>query len=155
MKRILLTLTAFGLVGAALSLSATAASPSSAKLLIRHQVHGCHSWSLNGGTYQASQTVKLKPSGTVLITNTDLMPHFLIKLSGGAVVEKLVNPGNESVGKLKAPYGAGVMPHMTSTLKVTFPKAGIYTFRTKTGADYTKLETTGRDNRLTLKVIVG
>jgi hypothetical protein len=155
MKRTVFAVTALGLLAAALSLSAAAANPASAKLQVRHQVRGCHSWSLNGGTYQASQTVKLKPGGSVLITNGDMMPHFLIKLSGGAVAEKLVNPGNESVGKLKAPYAAGVMPHMSSTLKVTFPKAGIYTFRTKTGADYTKLETTGKDNILMLKVIVG
>src|SRR5262245_47575206 len=155
MRRTLLTFLALGLVGAALSVSAVAANPASAKLVIRHEVKGCHTWSLNGGPYQAAQTVKLKPGGSVQITNTDMMPHFLIKLSGGAVAMKLVSPGNESLGKLKAPYAAGVMPHMTSVLKVVFPKAGVYTFRTKTGADYTKLKTIGPDNRLTLMVIVG
>ena len=156
MKRTLLTCIALGaLAAAALSLSAAAASPTSAKLLIRHDMKGCHSWSLNGGTFQASQTLQLKPGGSVLITNTDMMPHFLIKLSGGAVTMKLVDPGNVTIGKIKPPYAAGVMPHMSSMLTVTFPKAGVYTFRTKTGADYMKLKTIGPDNRLTLKVVVG
>jgi plastocyanin len=154
MRRILALVT-LGLVGAALSLSASAANPAGAKLLIRHQVKGCHTWSLNGAAFQAAQTVKLKPGGSVLITNNDMMPHFLIKLSGAVVTEKLVKVGNATMGKLQAPYDTGVMPHLGSILKVTFPTAGIYTFRTKTGADFMMLKTVGKDNRLTLKVIVG
>ena len=156
MKRTLLALTALGALTAALTLSAAASNPTSATLEIHHKVKGCHVWSLNGGAFGVSQTAKLKPGGSVLITDNDLMPHKLIKLSGGAVAMKLVAPGNASVGALKPPYAAGEMPHMSAVLKVTFPKAGVYTFKTVSGEDYTpNVKTVGEDNVLKLKVAVG
>ena len=133
----------------------TAAAAGSATLLIHHQLKGCHSWSLNGNKFQVSQTVHLAKGGTVTIVNQDLMSHQLIKLSGGPVVMQLVSVGNPSVGKLKAPYAPGLMPHMSATLKVGFAKPGTYTFTTKEGDDYMAgVKTIGNDNILKLKVIV-
>ena len=67
------------------------------------------------------------------------MPHKLVKLSGKAVT---------FVGKPN-------MRHMSATLRVTFPKAGVYTFKTKAGEDYMSgVKTIGEDNVLRLKVRV-
>jgi hypothetical protein len=111
---------------------------------------------LNGGKAKVSQTVRLKAGGSLTITDTDVMPHQLTKLTGGPVVLRLVSAGNPSVGTLKAPYAIGVMPHMSAVLKVVFAKGGVYTFTSKAGDDYKGLvvKTVGEDNVLKLKVIV-
>jgi hypothetical protein len=154
MKRTILGLSAIFAVVGAISVSVAAAS-GSATLVVQHQVKGCHAWSLNGGKLAVSQTVHLNKGASLTVTNTDLMSHQLIKLSGGPVVIKLTNAGNPSVGKLKAPYALGLMPHMTSSLKVSFAKSGTYTFTTKEGEDYMPgVKTVGNDNSLKLKVIV-
>jgi hypothetical protein len=44
---------------------------------------------------------------------------------------------------------------MSATLRVTFPKAGVYTFTTKVGEDYMSgVKTIGEDNVLRLTVVV-
>ena len=154
MKRTLLLLLAAA-VALTLSLSASAASSPSAKLLIHHQLRGCHSWSLNGNKFQVSQTISLKRDGFLTVTNSDVMSHQLIKLSGSSVAMSLVNAGASATGKLKPPYAAGLMPHMGSVLRVSFAKAGLYTFTTKEGADYfPNVKTLGPDNVLKLRVVV-
>jgi hypothetical protein len=60
MKRILVLMAA--LAGLVL-VAASAAAPRSPTLVIRHQLHGCHSWSLNGGTAKVDQTVHLAKAG--------------------------------------------------------------------------------------------
>lgn len=155
MKRTILGLVAgLALVGAvSVGSAATSGSPT---LTIQHQVKGCHSWSLNGGKVHVSQIVRLKAGGSLTITNTDVMPHQLMKRTGGPVVIRLVNQGNLSIGTLKTPYAVGLMPHMSAVLKLVFAKAGVYTFISKAGDDYKGLavKTTGEDNILKLKVIV-
>lgn len=147
------TAAVFGTAAALLPAAAGAASPG-ANLTIRHQVRGCHDWSLNGGKYGVKQVVKLSRGGALTITDNDLMPHLLIKLSGPAVTERLVKTGSLSMGKMKAPYATGLMPHMGATLSVKFTKAGTYTFRTKSLEDYMKIKTVGEDNILRLTVVV-
>jgi len=145
---------AVSLVLAAFSVSGATASSGPA-LVIHHQLKGCHAWSVNGGKFQVSQTVRLAHGGSLTILNTDVMSHQLLKLSGGSVAMQLVSPGVASTGKLKAPYAPGLMPHMSSLLKVGFTKKGVYTFTTKEGDDYVPGVTTiGNDNILKLKVIV-
>lgn len=155
MKRALFTTAAVAALAAVLGMSASAAAPRSTTLLIHHQVKGCHAWSLNGGTFKVSQTARLAPGGSLVITNTDVMPHQLVKLSGGTILMKLIRAGSAGSGNLKPPYPAGLMPHMGSALKVVFAKAGTYTLITKTGEDYIpNVKTVGEDNVLRLKVIV-
>jgi hypothetical protein len=154
MKRTILGLASLLVVGV-MGVGAAAAAAGSATLVIHHQLKGCHSWSLNGNKFQVSQTVHLAKGGTLTITNQDLMSHQLIKLSGGPVVIKLASPGMPMMGKLKPPYAMGLMPHSNATLKVSFAKAGTYTFTTKEGDDYMAgVKTVGNDNILKLKVIV-
>jgi hypothetical protein len=154
MKRTILGLV-FGLaVVGAISVSGAAAS-AGPTLLIQHQLKGCHSWSLNGGKLQVGQTIHLSRGGSLTVTNADVMSHQLIKLSGGPVLITLTKVGNASVGKLKPPYATGMMAHMKASLKVSFAKAGVYTFTTKEGNDYMAgIKTVGNDNILKLKVIV-
>ncbi|MDP9257551.1 MAG: hypothetical protein M3Q31_13475 [Actinomycetota bacterium] len=147
------TATALG-AAAALLPAAGLAAPGSASLVIRHQLRGCHEWSLNGGKYSATQAVKLSRGGSLMITDNDLMPHQLIVLSGSAVAERLIKPGNPTMGKMTAPYKAGLMPHLGATLRVTFNKPGVYKLRTKSLEDYVHLKTVGTDNVLRVTVVV-
>ena len=153
MKRTILALAAS--VAAVFAVGVGSAAAAAPTLTIQHQVKGCHNWSLNAGPLRVSQTVHLAKGGSLTITNSDVMPHQLIKLSGAPVVMKLTSIGNPSVGMMKAPYAPGMMAHMSAKLKVSFAKAGTYTFTTKAGEDYMKgVKTVGEDNVLKLKVIV-
>ena len=114
------------------------AAPRSASMLIRHQTHGCHSWSVNGGAFKATQTATLGVGGILTIKNTDVMPHTLVQLSGPRV-------------KLHTPS----MGHMSAVSTVTFRAPGVYVLGTKAGDDYMKgVKTTGEDNVLRLVVTV-
>ena len=155
MKRAIPVLAAAALA-AAFAASAFASPAVSNTLVVSHIVKGCHIWSLNGAKPAVNQTIKLHPGQALTIKNTDVMPHQLIKTGGSAVVMKLIKPGAASTGTLKAPYAAGMMPHMSSVLRVSFPKAGTYTLKTAAGEDYMDgVKTVGEDNVLKVKVVVG
>jgi plastocyanin len=128
------------LLAAALTAASVAsAAPGSASLVIRHQLHGCHSWSLNGAAFKPSQTLNLGVKGTLTFANNDVMSHRLVEKSGPAVQLK----------------GSATMGRIGATLKVTFPTAGTYVFTTKPGVDYMKgITTIGADNVLKLVVHV-
>jgi hypothetical protein len=120
--------------------AASAASTSSASIVIRHQVRGCHSWSVNGGPFKASQAIALKRGGWLTVRNNDVMPHKLVLTSGPAL--------------RIAPATLG---HMGTLVKVTFTRSGVYHFTTKAGEDYpamSGLKTIGEDNVLRLTVTV-
>jgi hypothetical protein len=154
-KRTLTTLAAFLPVAlATASLAAAAAAPRSAAVLIRHQTRGCHSWAVNGGPFNPSQTLKLAVNGSLTITNNDLMPQKLVETSGPSVRMQAV-PTPMGMG-LRAHFGAGMMAHMGAITKVTFPTAGVYVFTTKPGEDYMPgIKTIGEDNVLKLVVRAG
>jgi plastocyanin len=144
MKRLTITFSALAVAGlvAASAVAATqkGATPAkAASVLIRHQLHGCHAWSLNGGAFGASHSLTLKAGGVVTFTNNDVMPQRLVELSGRAVVYV----GNRALSK------PGAVVH------VTFTKPGRYVFGTKPGEDYMKgVKTIGEDNVLKLVVTV-
>jgi len=133
------TLSVLVVAGTSLLLAATATPQASTTLTIRHQLRGCHSWSLNGGAYKPAQAVTLTQGATLTIVNNDVMPHKLVKLSGPA---------------LTLPSSAN-MNHSAATTHVKFSKAGVYKFMTKAGEDYMKgVKTIGADNILRLRVTV-
>ena len=148
-----LALGATGILGVA---SAAGGSlPRSATIQIHHQTAGCHSWSVNGGPFKAAQSLKLARGAQVTITDNDVMSHQLVRLGGPRATYTLVNAGTPMMGTAKAPYASGLMPHMGATLRVTFAKKGVYTFKTTAGEDYMKgVKTTGEDNVLKLVVTV-
>ena len=135
--RLLLALTA-GV--AALTLTTPASSHESGPvLIIRHQMRGCHAWSLNGGPARASQTVWLKRGVHLGIGDNDVMPHRLVQLDGLRVA---------------LPEGA-TMKSLGAMIEIRFPQTGVYRFVTKAGDDYAKgVRTVGEDNVLKLRVIV-
>lgn len=90
MKRYPLWAAATLLAAVLLAPPSAAAPPGSASIIIRHQLRGCHTWSLNGGAYRAELDVRLAPGGTLTITNTDLMVQKLIRERGPAVRMKAV-----------------------------------------------------------------
>jgi len=135
MKR---TLIAAAFAALAVAATALAGSPT-VHVTIRHQVKGCHSWSVNGNAFKAAQAVKITRGSSIVFKNTDMMPHKLTQLSGPKLV----------LGK------AANMNKMSATFKLTFTKAGIYKLGTAAGEDYFKgIKTVGEDNVLRLTVRV-
>jgi hypothetical protein len=118
--------------------AATHDGPHAARLVIRHQPRGCHSWSLNGGPYSAAQVAHLEAGEAILVINLDVMPHRLLQVAGPKVRFR----------------GSRYLNGMSSAAEVVFPQAGVYRLTTRPGEDYRSgLETAGPDHRLTLKVI--
>jgi plastocyanin len=125
---------------ATLVLALTAQAGTSSTVTIRHQMRGCHTWSVNGGAYKASQAMRIRRGSSVTFTNNDVMPHTLIKTTGSAVTIRHAK-----------------MAHMGATAKVVFAHAGAYKFITKPGEDYPTMKgmkTIGEDNTLRLTVRV-
>jgi plastocyanin len=121
-----------------LTAGASASTPGHASLVIRHQTHGCHSWSLAGGAFKASQSVTLRRGSWLAVTNDDVMPHTLVLTSGPAV--RIAQP---------------TLRHMGASLRVTLTRPGVYHFTTKAGEDYMSgIKTIGNDNVLKLTVVV-
>ena len=58
-KRVVVPVLVLGMGAALLVPAIAAAAPSTASVTIRHQVRGCHSWSVNGGPFAASHPVTL------------------------------------------------------------------------------------------------
>jgi plastocyanin len=146
MKRFLIILTMLGIgtaLGAGFSSStsaATANTPRNVKVVIQHQMRGCHAWSVNGGAVAVSRSARLASGGSATFTDNDIMPHKLILTRGPAV--KFV--------------GTAAMNHIGASVKVVFTKAGTYRFTTKAGEDYKgmAMKTVGEDNVLHLTVTV-
>ena len=135
------TITAFAALAAALVLAAPASSHAGGPvLIIRHQMRGCHAWSLGvSGAAKVSQTVWLKQGVHLGIGNNDVMPHRLVQVAGPRV---------------SLPEGAS-MNSIGAMVEVRFPRAGVYRFTTKAGEDYSNgVHTVGPDNTLKLRVIV-
>ena len=104
----------------------------------RHQVKGCHSWSVDGGAFKATQSITLRRGATLSVQNTDVMPHTMILTSGPSL-----HIANATMGKMGA---------RTSMRLV---KRGTYRFTTKVGEDYMAgVKTVGPDNVLKLTVVV-
>jgi plastocyanin len=144
MKRLTITFSALAVAGlvAASAVAATqqGATPAkAASVLIRHQLHGCHAWSLDGGAFAASHSLSLRAGGTITFTNNDVMAQRLVELSGRTVLYA----GNKALNKPGA------------VVRVTFTKPGRYVFGTKPGEDYMQgVKTIGEDNVLKLVVTV-
>ena len=134
MKLAVLTIVALALAGSALASSGL----KSATITIRHETHGCHSWSLNGTSWGARQTLSVARGSTLAVVDNDVMPHKLIQVSGP-----------------KATIAHNAMQHMHATAYVGFAARGTYVFTTKAGEDYMQgIKTTGADNALRLVVKV-
>lgn len=154
MKRFVL-LASLAIVAAAAALpSLAASSASSASVVIRHQLRGCHTWSLNGGAYKPDLTVRLARGGSLTITNNDPMVHKLIQQGGPRAGMRTVAHDHMRTVGLHKLTGRGVMNHMGAGLVVTFPAAGVYRFTTKDLGDYFELEDAGEHNHLMLTVRV-
>lgn len=153
MKRYALLAAAVGAASVLAAPSATAA-PTSASILIRHQLRGCHTWSQNGGPYRVDLAVRLARGGSITITNNDPMVHKLIRESGPAVRMRTIPHDHMKMVGLHRITGPGVMSHMGAAVKVTFPRAGMYKFTTEDLGDYFELKSVGHHNHLMLVVRV-
>jgi hypothetical protein len=153
-KRILSTIVGLGAAGLLVATAAAASSPSHASLAIRHQLRGCHTWSVNGGPFKARQTVDVRAGGWITVTNNDVMPHKLVKTSGPAVVVRNLKTPMTGMG-MHGTFGPGMMAYMGAAVKVSFAHKGVYRFTTKAGEDYMPgMKTVGEDNTLRLTVTV-
>ena len=154
-KPALLTFLALMLVAIGSTASAVvAATPQTASITIRHQVRGCHTWSVNGGPFAASRSVTLARGGAIRFTNNDVMPHTLIRVSGPSV--RMRNGSTMGMGMgIHRKAAPGVMNHMGATTTAFFTHAGTYVFKTRAGEDYMSgMRTIGEDNILRLTVTV-
>jgi len=114
------------------------ASSGNTTLTIRHQLHGCHSWSFDGKSWHASQSTAIPRGGVLTVVDNDVMSHKLVQLSGP-----------------KALVTGALMKHMSASAHVVFIAKGTYVFTTKPGEDYMKgVKTVGEDNVLRLVVKV-
>ena len=153
-KRAVSALAASVAVAALVVGTAAAGAPRSASLVIRHQVRGCHAWSLNGGAFKPTQSAVLRLGGVLKITNNDVMPHTFVKTSGPAVRIVNLNTGMMGMGMHRSNV-PGAMANMGASAKVTFSKPGVYRFTTKAGEDYMEgMKTVGEDYVLKLRVTV-
>jgi hypothetical protein len=133
-----------GAVAAAPAVAGSNVPPRTGALVIHHQLRGCHAWAFDNGPFKAAQSVTLARGGTLTITDADVMSHTLVETSGPAA--QMAGGGMAHMGMmgLKAP-----------SMKVSFPKAGTYHFRTHAGEDYMSgVKTIGPDNVLRLTVVV-
>lgn len=152
-KRTIPLLTLLVLAGMLAALAPAAPARSGASLVIRHQMRGCHSWSLNGSAYRTSQTIAIRRGGSITVTNNDIMPHKLFKSSGPAVQYTRLNRGTTG---LKGTFPPAMLARMGASTRITFTTAGVYRFTTKFGEDYMPApKTMGEDNALRLTVRVG
>src|SRR5918911_4157709 len=109
MKKLALSLAAAAVAAVAFAALASAGSaPGHATLVIRHQVRGCHTWSVNGGPFAASQNIVIRRGGWITITNNDVMPHQLVKTSGPSIVVVNLKTGMMGMGVRSHP-GPGMM----------------------------------------------
>jgi hypothetical protein len=132
MKLAITMLVALAVAGTAL------AAPNNATITIKHQTRGCHSWSLDGKTWRASQSITLVRGAVLTVVDNDVMPHKLIQLHGP-----------------KAVLTGASMKHMSASAHVGLPVKGTYVFTTKAGEDYMNgVKTVGEDNVLKLVVKV-
>ena len=153
MKRYALWAAAAGVVSV-LAVPSTAAAPSSASIVIRHQLRGCHTWSVNGGAYRPMLEARVRRGGSITITNNDPMVHKLLQLAGRPVAMRHTADRHRMRVGLKHITGRGVMNHMQATLRVTFLRRGLHRFTTKDLGDYFELTTSGEHNHLMLVVRV-
>ena len=134
MKLALITLVALAIAGSA------AAAPRNATLTIKHQMHGCHSWSFDGHMGYATQTIKLIRGGALTVVDNDVMPHTLIQVRGP-----------------KASLAGVAMRRVGAQAHIGFPAKGTYVFKTRAGDDYawaSSTKTFGEDSVLKLVVTV-
>jgi hypothetical protein len=154
-RQALVMMLVFGLLAVGLAVpTMVAAASKTASVTIRHQVRGCHAWSVNGGPFAASQSMMLARGGTITFTDNDVMPHRLIKVSGPSV--RMHNGNTMPMGMgMHGPAAPGVMNHMGATTTVFLSHPGTYVFKTKAGEDYMSgFKTVGEDNVLRLTVTV-
>src|SRR5436190_7729650 len=148
MKRLLIVITGFALGGAVtagVGMTGTkneahaAKAPARATVMIQHQLHGCHAWSVNGGAFKAAQRTTLARGGTIKFVDNDVMPHTLVQTRGPKVTY----------------VGHRAMRRMGASVSARFSQAGVYRFTTKVGEDYMPgVKTIGEDNVLRLVVTV-
>jgi plastocyanin len=140
-------------IGSAAS-AVAAAAPQTVSITIRHQMRGCHAWSVNGGPFAASHAIALARGGAIRFTNNDVMPHTLIRVSGPSVRMRNSSTMPMGMGMHRA-APPGVMNHMGATTTAFLTRAGTYVFKTRAGEDYMAgMRTIGEDNVLRLTVTV-
>jgi hypothetical protein len=135
-----LSITAVGFAATAALTGSALAAPHSATLTIRHEVRGCHSWSLNNVRWSPTQAITLARGARLTVVDNDVMPHTLVQLAGP-----------------KAHLTSPAMSKMGARAQVTFPARGVYVLGTKAGEDYkamSGIKTVGPDNVLRLIVTV-
>ena len=135
--RRMLALLATGAATVSVLAASAGAAPPSVQVLIRHQVRGCHSWSVNSNAFAATQRLSVSPGTRFTFTDNDVMSHQVVQLSGPKLALHAMN-----------------MHKVGAQASLQLFGKGRYVFGTKVGEDYMKgVKTIGEDNVLKLVVI--
>jgi plastocyanin len=168
MKTLILTATALAALAAAAAAASGTVQPAPT-LTIRHQTVGCHSWSLNGGSYRVGQTVRLREGQSLRVVNRDSHTHRLVQLSGGSLAYTaepqlpLRGPASAAMplppdpdAPAAAAASDGTLGSKGASVLVTFHEAGTYVLTTAAGDAFAGAEiaSNGPDNTLILRVLV-
>lgn len=167
----ILVLAVAGLIAAALASAGQTFVPAAVghQLEIRFEPVGCHSWSLDQGSFKAEQTIQLRTGQSIVVTNHDVCPHTLVETSGSPISIENLTPAapakhvtvvgytelapSANVVKTGSP---GAMVTANARTAATFYQPGNYVLVTHEGettlpGDWT---TIGSDNQLVLHVQV-
>jgi hypothetical protein len=109
-------------------------------ITIRHQMRGCHAWSVTGSAWTPSLRIRADRDALVQVINNDVMPHRLVQLSGP-----------------KARLSTPNMNRLGARAQFNLAGKGVYVFRTRAGEDYPNMgdmHTMGADNVLRLTIVV-
>ena len=175
MRRVILggtlLLAVVGLVAAALASAGQTFVPAAVghQLEIRFEPIGCHSWSVDHGSFKAEQTVQVRTGQSIVVTNHDVCPHTLVETSGAPISIESLAPttppkhvtvvGHTEIASSENAVragGPGVMAAANARTAATFYQPGNYVLVTREGettlpGDWT---TVGPDNQLVLHVQV-
>src|SRR3954453_15687414 len=61
-------------LAAALTAASALAAPPSYQVQIRHQLKGCHTWSISGGAFKGKQALTAVPGTQLTFIDNDVMP---------------------------------------------------------------------------------
>lgn len=154
MKRLLVSLLLAILGGTLVAPAPASVDAASGSVVIRHQLRGCHTWSLDGGRYTSALSARVARGGSLTVMNLDPMVHKLIQQGGPRVGMRMIPHEHMRMVGLHKVTGRGVMSHMGAAVTISFPRPGVYRFRTEDLGEYFELAAKGEDNELTLVVRV-
>src|SRR5512146_2916503 len=131
----ILVLAVAGLIAAALASAGQTFVPAAVghQLEIRFEPVGCHSWSLDQGSFKAEQTVQLRTGQSIVVTNHDVCPHTLVETSGAPISIENLGPATPAKHVTVVGYTELAPSTASARTEATFNQPGNYVLVTHEG----------------------